>query len=300
MVTKIGTPGNDILKGTAGADIIGGRGGRDSIQGLAGADKLYGDSGHDRVFGEDGTDLVVGGSGNDQLDGGNGDDQLAGQEGNDVLRGGNGDDRLTGDDDFYEADLLYAGPGNDQLSLGSGDTAYGGDGADRFLVCDGSAYGEEGNDAFFPDIGCDTVDAPDGYGTSDATVRGGPSADRLDFTTPGQTSGLCGTIHVTFVGWQPGIDRVTGAIWTWTFPEDGGDGHTCYDSVPVYLGSTRDYLLQRFDTNRDKRISKADGQVFLADGSSLTFPINPLTGKQSLLLKVLGNELHLPDVTTLF
>ena len=62
----------------------------------------------------------------------------------------------------------------------------------------------------------------------------------------------------------------------------------------------REYLLKHFDTNRDKHISKADGPTFRADGSSLTFPINPSTGKRSLTLHVHDLRLYLPDVTTLF
>ena len=38
----------------------------------------------------------------------------------------------------------------------------------------------------------------------------------------------------------------------------------------------------------------------MVNGTNLTFPINPLTGKQSLKLHVGSSELYLPDVTTLF
>jgi len=39
------------------------------------------------------------------------------------------------------------------------------------------------------------------------------------------------------------------------------------------LGTQRDYLLKHFDTNRDKHISKADGETYLANGDNLTFPV---------------------------
>ena len=85
---------------------------------------------------------------------------------------------------------------------------------------------------------------------------------------------------------------------SWDFPPDTPD--YCGEAIAIPLGTVREYLLKHFDTNRDKHISKADGPTFLANGESLTFPVDPSTGKRSLELRVVNRRLYLPDVTTLF
>ncbi len=72
--TKVGSSGNDIIKGTRG---------NEKIYGKAGDDWLYGRPGHDHLFG---------GSGNDTLEGGIGHDRLNGGPGIDILTGGGGKD----------------------------------------------------------------------------------------------------------------------------------------------------------------------------------------------------------------
>jgi uncharacterized delta-60 repeat protein len=77
-VTRVGTAGNDVIRGTSERDIIAGLDGNDVISGL------------------DGVDVICGGTGDDTLHGGNDADQLFGQHGNDILRGGNGPDTCDG------------------------------------------------------------------------------------------------------------------------------------------------------------------------------------------------------------
>lgn len=290
--TKIGTARNDTLNGTAGADILGGRAGNDTLNGLGGTDKVYGDTENDKLFGSDGNDQLYGGPGNDALDGGNGDDRLYGQEDRDVLRGGPGNDVLVDDSGYdFEGNLLYGAAGSDTISLGIGD-AYGGDGNDTISVCSGKAFGEAGNDTITI-FACDDGDIY-GFLQGGGTARGGPGADKLVFDTP-----VCGDLHVTYTGWEPGIDQITGRLWSWDFPPDAGDA-PCSEAIAVPLGTVREYMLKHFDTNRDKHISKADGPTFLANRDSLTFPVDPSTGKQSLEFRTVSGRLYLQDVTTLF
>lgn len=61
--TRLGTPGDDEIRGTAGPDIIAGSGGNDAI---------YGFESDDRLCGGAGDDLLVGGTGQDSIDGGDG------------------------------------------------------------------------------------------------------------------------------------------------------------------------------------------------------------------------------------
>jgi uncharacterized delta-60 repeat protein len=92
--TKVGTRGNDVLRGTPGRDVVCGLGGNDVVYGFGGDDILRGGPGND---------ALLGGPGNDRLYGDSGDDALSGGPGNDVLRGGSGKDRLAG------------GPGRDSV-----------------------------------------------------------------------------------------------------------------------------------------------------------------------------------------
>lgn len=76
-VNRIGTPGNDILKGTSGSDGLAGFGGKDRLSGKAGKDGLCGGPGKD---------TLKGGGGKDRLDGGPGKDLCVGQAGRDKAR----------------------------------------------------------------------------------------------------------------------------------------------------------------------------------------------------------------------
>ncbi len=99
--TKLGSNGNDVLRGTNRADVIVGRGGNDTIRGLGGndlicggdgADQIHAGTGRDRAYGDGGNDQLVGEEDGDTLDGGAGADRLNGSAGYDVCRGGAGTD----------------------------------------------------------------------------------------------------------------------------------------------------------------------------------------------------------------
>lgn len=76
------------------------------------------------LVGGAGNDTLIGGDGHDLLVGGDGDDLLEGRAGNDTLIGGVGHDTLVG------------GDGDDTLILEAEDIAFGGAGADNFVVTD--------------------------------------------------------------------------------------------------------------------------------------------------------------------
>ena len=130
-VHRVGTRGNDVLRGKRGDD---------TLEGRRGDDELYGDWGNDTLDGGQGNDMLDGGWGDDELDGGRGDDELYGDWGNDTLNGGQGNDTLNGGrgaDELYGGsgkDTLNGGWGNDELRGGKGDDIYkGGPDADRFV-----------------------------------------------------------------------------------------------------------------------------------------------------------------------
>ncbi|MGH2654220.1 MAG: choice-of-anchor Q domain-containing protein [Actinomycetota bacterium] len=76
-VNRIGTTGNDSLRGTAG---------RDGMLGFGGKDALRGKGGKDGLCGGPGKDLLKGGAGKDILDGGPGKDLCVGGPGRDKAR----------------------------------------------------------------------------------------------------------------------------------------------------------------------------------------------------------------------
>ena len=84
VVNRIGTSGNDLIKGTGSADGILGLGGKDTLKGLGGADALCGGPGKDKLKGGPGKDKLLGQGGNDVLIGG---------KGHDILKGGPGRDK---------------------------------------------------------------------------------------------------------------------------------------------------------------------------------------------------------------
>lgn len=76
---------------------------------------------------------LTGGAGNDTLRGGDGHDLLIGGDGDDLLEGGAGNDTLIGG---AGRDTLMGGDGDDVLILDADDIAFGGAGADSFVVTD--------------------------------------------------------------------------------------------------------------------------------------------------------------------
>jgi Ca2+-binding RTX toxin-like protein len=100
--TKIGTPGNNTIRGTrrgdnlygiGGNDVLYGRGKHDCLYGGEGNDRLYGSGGRDRLFGDAGHDRLVGGRAADRFNGGRGRDVIRARDGNaEVVRCGGGRD----------------------------------------------------------------------------------------------------------------------------------------------------------------------------------------------------------------
>ena len=147
-----GGPEADLLDGGAGNDTLIGNDGDDTLSGGAGADLLFGGSGDDILVGGAGNDTMFGGDGADKMRGAAGDDVMSGGAGDDLMFGGAGHDLMHGDgqnvlqsseartspddwlDDAVDPDMLYGGDGDDLVLMGRGDTAYGGAGADRFVV----------------------------------------------------------------------------------------------------------------------------------------------------------------------
>ncbi|HZA27187.1 MAG TPA: choice-of-anchor Q domain-containing protein, partial [Actinomycetota bacterium] len=96
VANRVGTPGNDVLRGTSGPDVFLGFGGNDRIKGLGGNDRACGGRGKDSMVGGKGKDRLAGGDGADRMFGGDGSDLLRGGGGADALIGGKGRDRCAG------------------------------------------------------------------------------------------------------------------------------------------------------------------------------------------------------------
>ena len=128
-VNKVGTNGNDVLRGTDGEDNLLGLGGQDDIFGRGGSDNLAGGAGKDNVLGGDerpggGDKNLDGGSGNDFVGGGRGSDNIAGGDGNDFLVDGglreSSRDNLAGGDGDDVIDVINRPAAKDLVSCGSG------------------------------------------------------------------------------------------------------------------------------------------------------------------------------------
>ena len=96
VANRVGTPGNDVLRGTSGPDVFLGFGGNDRIKGLGGNDRACGGKGKDIILGGKGRDRLAGADGADRLFGGHAADLLRGGGGADALIGGRGPDRCAG------------------------------------------------------------------------------------------------------------------------------------------------------------------------------------------------------------
>lgn len=96
VANRVGTAGNDVLRGTSGPDVFLGFGGNDRINGLGGSDRACGGKGKDTMVGGKGKDRLAGGDGSDRIFGGDGVDLLRGGGGADSLIGGGGRDRCAG------------------------------------------------------------------------------------------------------------------------------------------------------------------------------------------------------------
>ena len=132
---RLGTTGDDTVRGTRVADSIVGLRGNDRLSGLGGADCLDGDYGNDVVDGGPGNDRLYGGifPGRDTLRGGRGNDRLDGGPSGDVLDGGAGNDTII---DRKGANKAVGGAGDDTIDVRNGkrDVIDCGGGRDRAKV----------------------------------------------------------------------------------------------------------------------------------------------------------------------
>ncbi len=93
------------------------------------------------ILGEDESEILLGGEGNDTISSGYGDDTVHGNDGNDILDG-RANLHRNFDGGTYQwwqltsdgSDVLLGGEGDDTLGISEGDLAYGGSGADHFIV----------------------------------------------------------------------------------------------------------------------------------------------------------------------
>jgi Ca2+-binding RTX toxin-like protein len=149
--TRVGTRGEDVIRGTPKRDVIVALGGDDKVYGLDGNDLICAGGGSDTVEAQYGHDLVNGGSGNDTLDGGPDRDHVSGGDGNDSIYGGVGD---------TESDTVVGGSGNDLVKVdGNASVSYlfGGSGRDRL---EGS---NTSGDYFYPGSDTDEDSVSAGY-----------------------------------------------------------------------------------------------------------------------------------------
>ena len=107
---KIGTAGDDVLRGTPARDRLIGLSGSDRLLGRQSADCLNSGTGNDSVSGAKGNDRIHAGKGSDLIRGGRGHDRIGAGKGRDQVRGGRGNDRIGVRD--RRRDVVRCGPGN--------------------------------------------------------------------------------------------------------------------------------------------------------------------------------------------
>jgi Ca2+-binding RTX toxin-like protein len=178
-----GSGGSDYLSGGEGCDTLLGGNDNDTILGGLGDDYLYGENGRDLLDGGDGNDYLDGGFSNDTLVAGSGQDTLIGGAGNDLflvglgdatVDGGVGTDTLSFQDattgvsvftsfqtaevgesaiNFSSIEVFEGSAHSDYFEISLDETTFrGGDGADGFMILDGSlnsVHGDDGDDYFF-------------------------------------------------------------------------------------------------------------------------------------------------------
>ncbi len=218
MVVRVGSVGDDNMRGGKGSDSLSGSDGNDVLYGLRGNDTLLGGLGDDRL---------VGGAGEDSLTGDDGNDTLIGGSGVDTLDGGDGDDFLDGN---KGSDSLIGGDGNDTLDGGSlNDTLVGGNGNDTYLFT-----GRFGQDSVTDTVGTDVLD----FGTikNDLTIHLDTrlitsSHDSVDYTGASSIASISGGLgDDTFI-----VAESFGAITI-----NGGSGHDTLDGTLVTSDLTVD------------------------------------------------------------
>ncbi|MGK7900842.1 MAG: CARDB domain-containing protein, partial [Hormoscilla sp.] len=129
VIERLGTDGDDTLRGTPVRDRLDGLGGDDLLIGRPSGDLLEGGEGADSLFGGPGNDVLYGGPGDDILNGGENSDTLYGGLGKDFLEGGMGSDVFVlasdeGTTDVNQADVILAYQvGIDKIGLTDGLTS---------------------------------------------------------------------------------------------------------------------------------------------------------------------------------
>lgn len=213
--TKVGTSGDDVIRGTRRADVIVAGAGDDVIHGLKGNDRICAGEGNDTVYAGKGRNRVSGQKGDDLVLGGPSDDRIKGGAGVDVLLGSHGSDVIAGGPSIDLAAYLDAREGV-RADLGAGTAVA--DGVDVLRGIEalaGSAhvdslFGDDGVNAFFT-TGEDAVDGGGGIDYALFTVAGGGVAVDLG---AGTTSGG-GTLR--------GIENVVGSPYDDVLVGDAGD-----------------------------------------------------------------------------
>lgn len=125
VCTRIGTMGDDTMRGTRRDDRLCPLAGNDTVRSGAGNDRVYAGPGADVVTTGRGHDLVFGGAGRDRIHLGSGRDRARGGPARDRVEGARGADVIFGS---AHADILIGGAGADRC--------IGGGGRDRFRTCE--------------------------------------------------------------------------------------------------------------------------------------------------------------------
>ena len=211
-----------------------------TVVGTWGNDTLIGGSAGDTLTGGSGDDSISGGAGDDTIDGGAGNDTVVDGLGNDTVTGGAGDDRITV---LSGINTVSGGTGSDFIVGGfQADTLDGGTGNDVI-----SGDGETG---FF--AGSDTITG----GTGNDTLMGGGGADTFVFNTNDGTD--------TIAAFNPDAVAFSAATGYSATPT-GADFTAGIDHIKL-VGFGLDA-----STVMAAVTSGADGAVFSASGTSITF-----------------------------
>lgn len=223
---------------------------RDVSDLVAGNQTIAGTAGADNVTGGSGADTLNGGAGNDSMSGGAGDDTIDGGDGNDVIVDGLGNNQITGG---AGSDSIMVLSGNNAVSGGLGsDYLAGGFQADTL---DGGA----GNDVIMGDAAGGFLSGSDRItgGTGNDIMMGGGGADTFVFTTNDGADiisafNAADVVHDPLTGYSA---TPTGADFTSGIDHIELVGFAGIDASNVMTSIT----------------SGADGAVFSASGTSITF-----------------------------
>ena len=259
--TKVGTRGDDTIKGTNGHDVIVARGGNDRVRGRGGEDFICGGAGRDSLFGQRGGEFLFGGAGNDKLYGGLGPfSEFAPGSGDDLVVGSTAEDlvhfikakrpvtaslvtgtaRGQGTDTLKRADGLVGGRFGDTLI---------GNAADNLLV------GRAGDDDLRGARGFDWIAGQRG----DDSISGGAAFDIADYYDENLHAGLSTAGPIT-VDLAAGIATGEGSDTL-----NSIEGATGSDGDDTMIGDERDnafFLL----VDGDDTVTAGGGNDFIDAG----------------------------------